>query len=101
MRSDLTVKDNNSRSFTINFKLDTGAEANVLPYSFYRKMSFGPMRTCSTVLCGFGNAMVKPNGIIFFKCIGHWTGKADNFAYRFMCVKSCIFLFWASRPARF
>ena len=35
MRSNLTVKDNNSRSFTIEFKLDTGAEANVLPYRLY------------------------------------------------------------------
>ena len=65
MRSNLTVNDNNSRSFTIEFKLDTGAEANVLPYSLYRKMCLGPLRTCSTVLCGFGNAMVKPLGSVF------------------------------------
>ena len=65
MRSNLTVKDNNSRSFTIEFKLDTGAEANVLPYRLYSDMCLGPLRSCITVLCGFGNAMVKPQGTIF------------------------------------
>ena len=65
MRSNLTVKDNNSRSFTIEFKLDTGAEANVLPYRLYSDMCLGPLRSCTTVLCGFGNAMVKPQGTIF------------------------------------
>ena len=65
MRSNLTVKDNNFRSFEIEFKLDTGAEANVLPYSIYSEMCLGPLHNCSTVLCGFGNAMVKPLGTTF------------------------------------
>ena len=43
MRSNLTVKDNNSRSFTIEFKLDTGAEANVLPYRLYSDMCLGAL----------------------------------------------------------
>ena len=49
---------------TCTFKLDTGAEANILPFDLYKQVCSSLLRPTSTVLCGFGNAVIKPLGTI-------------------------------------
>ena len=49
---------------TCTFKLDTGAEANILPFDLYKQVCSSLLRPTSTVLCGFGNAVIKPLGSI-------------------------------------
>ncbi|KAK0144211.1 hypothetical protein N1851_017415 [Merluccius polli] len=57
------------RGIAINFKLDTGADANVLPMSMYRQIP-GPiqMRPTETVLIAFGGARVPADGVVCLKC---------------------------------
>ena len=49
---------------TCTFKLGTGAEANILPFDLYKQVCSSLLRPTSTVLCGFGNAVIKPLGSI-------------------------------------
>ena len=42
--------------------LDTGAEANILPFALYKQVCSLLLRPTSIVLCGFGNAVIKPLG---------------------------------------
>ena len=49
---------------TCTFKLDTGAEANILPFDLYKQVCLSLLRPASTVLCDFGSAVIKPLGSI-------------------------------------
>ena len=60
MRSTLQVNG----THTCTFKLGTGAEANILPFDLYKQVCSSLLRPTSTVLCGFGNAVIKPLGSI-------------------------------------
>ena len=64
MRSTLTVLDHHNSTSTLSFKLDTGAEVNVLPLSLYKQMRLAPFSSTSTILRGFGNALIKPLGTV-------------------------------------
>ena len=55
-----TLQVNGTHTYT--FKLDTGAEANILPFDLYKQVCSSLLRPTSTVLCGFGNAVIKPLG---------------------------------------
>lgn len=49
----------------IRFKLDTGAQVNVLPYQVYSKFASSvPMKPTSCVLTAFGNSKVLPMGTV-------------------------------------
>ena len=60
MRSTLPV----NVTHTCTFKLDTSAEANILPFDLYKQVCSLLLGPTSTVLCGFGNAVIKPLGSI-------------------------------------
>ena len=64
MRSTLTVLDHHNNTSTLSFKLNTGAEVNVLPLSLYKQMRLAPFSSTSTILRGFGNALIKPLGTV-------------------------------------
>ena len=55
-----TLQVNGTHTYT--FKLDTGAEANILPFDLYKQVCSSLLRPTSTVLCGFGSAVIKPLG---------------------------------------
>ena len=57
-----TLHVNGTHTYT--FKLDTGAEAKILPFDLYNQVCSSLLRPTSTVLCGFGNAVIKPLGFI-------------------------------------
>ena len=47
----------------ITFKLDTGADANVLPLDVYQQvLSDVPMTRTDTILTAFGNSKIRPEG---------------------------------------
>ena len=47
------------------FKLDSGADANVLPLDTYERLGSGaPLMEKNTVLTAFGNANIRPEGEI-------------------------------------
>lgn len=53
---------------TVTFKLDTGAEANVLPQSVANSLTTaGEMRKTDTVLVAYGGSRIKPKGILTFQ----------------------------------
>ena len=53
----------------IKFKLDTGAEANVLPLSVYAKLrNKSPLSETSVVLSSYGDFKVKPEGTLNLNC---------------------------------
>ena len=65
------------RPTTINFKLDTGAKANVLPYRSYQRIlrTTGgskaikkPLTPTKRVLVGIGGGKTRPRGITTIKC---------------------------------
>ena len=60
MQSTLQVNS----THTCTFKLDTGAEVNILPFDLYKRVCSSLLRPTSTVLCGFGNAVIEPLGSI-------------------------------------
>ena len=60
MRSTLQVNG----THMCTFKLGTGAEANILPFDLYKQVCSSLLRSTSTVLYGFGNAVIKPLGSI-------------------------------------
>ena len=54
---------------TGKFKLDTGAEANVLPLSVYSKLkNKSPLLETSVVLSSYGEFKVKPEGKLNLSC---------------------------------
>ena len=57
------------RGVAINFKLDTGADANVLPMHMYRQLP-GPiqLRPTETVLIAFGGARLPTDGVASLEC---------------------------------
>lgn len=68
------------RGVAVKFKLDTGAEANVLPFSIVRQIP-GPIRLqpTQTVLIAFGGARLHPNGVVSLKCKTAKTTATLNF----------------------
>ncbi len=52
------------------FKLDTGAEANVLPLKTFQKLNIrnSPLRPTNTTLIGYGNNRIKTEGKIILSC---------------------------------
>nr|XP_054591203.1 uncharacterized protein K02A2.6-like [Nothobranchius furzeri] len=58
------------RKVPIVFKLDTGADANVLPMQVYHKIP-GPvqLRSTKTVLIAFGGARIRAEGIVSLDCV--------------------------------
>ncbi|XP_013408762.1 uncharacterized protein K02A2.6-like [Lingula anatina] len=46
----------------VTFKLDTGADVNVLPWGTYKQVCQTPLRVTKAVLTAFGNATIKPVG---------------------------------------
>ena len=60
MRSILQING----THTCTFMLDTGVEANILPFDLYKQMCSSLLRPTSTVLCDFGNPVIKPLGSI-------------------------------------
>ena len=53
----------------IKFKLDTGAEANVLPLSVYTKLrNKSPVSETRVVLSSYGDFKVKPDGALNLNC---------------------------------
>ena len=57
------------RGVPINFKLDTGADANVLPREIYRQLP-GPiqLRPAKTTLIAFGGARIPADGVATLGC---------------------------------
>ena len=54
---------------TVKFKLDTEAEANVLPLSVYSKLkNKSPLLETSVVLSSYGEFKVKPEGKLNLSC---------------------------------
>ena len=62
-------------NMSVRFKLDTGAEANVLPYNIFQRLQ-RPTRLdpTSTMLIAYDGAKLKPEGISTLQCN---TGKAQ------------------------
>ena len=53
----------------VKFKLDTGAKANVLPFSVYSKLqNKSPLIDTSVVLSSYGDFKVKPEGKVTLAC---------------------------------
>ena len=52
------------------FKLDTGAEANVLPSSVLSKLKISkPLEKTNVVLTSYGNFKVQPEGKVDLLCV--------------------------------
>ena len=54
----------------VRFKLDTGAEANVLPFNVYSSLKISTsLQKTAVVLTSYGNFKVKPEGKVFLRCV--------------------------------
>jgi RNase H-like domain found in reverse transcriptase/Reverse transcriptase (RNA-dependent DNA polymerase)/Integrase zinc binding domain len=54
----------------LTFKLDTGAEANILPYRYFKTLeNVGPLHKTKIKLVAFGNSIIVPNGVISLDCV--------------------------------
>ncbi|CAB4015280.1 Hypothetical predicted protein, partial [Paramuricea clavata] len=54
----------------VRFKLDTGAEANVLPFNVYSSLKISTsLQKTDVVLTSYGNFNVKPEGKVFLRCV--------------------------------
>ena len=53
---------------SVKFKLDTGAEANVLPLSVYSELQHKSLMDTSVVLSSYGDFKVKPEGKVTLAC---------------------------------
>jgi hypothetical protein len=53
---------------TVKFKLDTGAEANIIPKSLYNKLNHASLRPTTTKLTTFSNATIMPIGKTTVNC---------------------------------
>jgi len=59
----------NVNGMVINFKLDTGAEANVLPRSIFRQLPVQKnLQQTNVVLSSYGNHKVSPEGKVLLDC---------------------------------
>ena len=59
----------NINGVPVRFKLDTGAEANVLPLSVYSSLKVSKsLKTTNVVLSSYGNFKVKPKGRVDLRC---------------------------------
>ena len=63
----IMINGNGAKS-TVMCKLDTGAEANVIATTIYDTLCLGPPRQCNIKLCGFGNSIVRPLGVVTIRC---------------------------------
>ena len=61
------------------FTLDTGAEVNVLPKTFFGKMCL-TLGGANVTLTGFGRNMVQPCGKVELKCFDK-TGMCHNLTF--------------------
>ncbi|XP_017892179.1 uncharacterized protein K02A2.6-like [Ceratina calcarata] len=52
----------------IKFKLDTGAEANIIPYSTFQQLRSQKLVRTKTVLEAYGGVKFKPVGVVTYKC---------------------------------
>ena len=56
------------------FKLDSGADTNVLPLDTYERLgSCAPPMQTNTVLTGFGNAKIRPDGEVKLPIVNSHT----------------------------
>ena len=51
----------------INFKIDTGAEANLIPFSIFKKLN-KKFTTTKTVLEAYGGSKIIPLGVCSLMC---------------------------------
>ena len=59
------------------FKLDSGADANVLPLDTYERLgSVAPLMETNTVLTAFGNAKIRPEGEVKLQVVNPNTSEA-------------------------
>lgn len=71
----------------IKFKLDTGAEANVLPLSVYLKLrNKSPLSETSVILSSYGDFKVKPEGTLNLHCEAR--GMKENLPFFVAAVES-------------
>lgn len=53
----------------MTFKLDTGAEASIMPYRYFKKLqNVGQLKSTKTRLVAFGNNIVIPKGTVKLDC---------------------------------
>ena len=72
---------------TVKFKLDTGAEANVLPFSVHSKLkNKSPLLETSVVLSSYGEFKVKPEGKLNLSC--KVQGMEQNLPFFVVAVES-------------
>ena len=64
----------------IRCKLDTGAEANVLPARIVSKMQNAKLAITMTVLNAFGDSQIFPKGTVTLESSGH-TGESCTLKY--------------------
>ena len=65
----------NVQGHNVQFKLDTGAEANVLPVTVFNRMKSVKLEKTKTLLCAFGEHQVIPLGTVTLDCN---TSKGDS-----------------------
>ena len=59
------------------FKLDSGADANVLPLDTYERVgSVAPLMETNTVLTAFGNVKIRPEGEVKLRVVNPNTSEA-------------------------
>ena len=82
----------------IKFKLDAGAEANVLPLSVYAKLrNKSPLSETSVILSSYGDFKVKPEGALNLNCEAR--GMTANLPFFVSAVESPP-QFWDFQHAR-
>ena len=60
----------------VRFKLDSGADANVLPLDTYERLGSGsPLMKTNTVLTAFGNAKIRPEGEVKLPVVNPHTSE--------------------------
>jgi transposase InsO family protein len=70
---------------TIRFKVDSGAQANVIPLETYNSLKLKPkIRKCSTKLSAYAGGQITVQGYIILKC----KHKCQSYTGRFFVVKT-------------
>ena len=77
----------NVQGHNVQFKLDTGAEANVLPVTVFNRMKSVKLEKTKTLLCAFGEHQVIPLGTITLDCT---TAKGDSERLVFYVTDSAV-----------
>ncbi|GFU78976.1 transposon Ty3-I Gag-Pol polyprotein [Trichonephila clavipes] len=76
--------DVNNKCFDVNFKLDTGAEVNILPLNILSMFKVNPKLSKTNIsLTTYGNFNLKPNGSLIINCS---TDKLKNVPLPFYVV---------------